>query len=428
MFRIPSAKRALLFTLVLLTITDLSVFLDIPIFRQSLGFILLTFVPGFLILHILKLDQLKLTEKIVLSIGLSISFLMFFGLLINFIYPLLSYNTPLSINSVVMSFSIVTLTLAIIAHLRNGDTPFADLSVLRLNTKEKAFLVLPAFFPLLSILGTHFLNTTNNNIMLLVLLFLIPAYITYISTQNKQVPEKIYPAAIFFTAISLLFMYNLRSNYLIGSDIHEEYYLFQQTLQNGYWETFANNPLDACLSISILPTIYQLFVNINPQYLYKVLYPFLFSFSPLVVFIISRKYLGSFYGFLASSVFMLDQANFFSWGCVRTYVAIFFFILAIMVLFNDSLRELDKKLLFIIFAISCIVSHYSSAYIFLFLLLFTWIGAQIIAKPKFTALSLGPTERTNSVNLIRTEETPAPISSKLWLKKKITFHHVTEVD
>jgi uncharacterized membrane protein len=61
-------------------------------------------------------------------------------------------------------------------------------------------------------------------------------------------------------------------------------------------------------------------------------------------------------------------------------MAILFFALAIGVLFHDGLSELNKKLLFIIFAVSCIVSHYSTTYIFFFVLLLTWIGMEIIPK------------------------------------------------
>jgi uncharacterized membrane protein len=49
-----------------------------------------------------------------------------------------------------------------------------------------------------------------------------------------------------------------------------------------------------------------------------------------------------------------------------------------MVLFHDGISEFAKRLLFIVFAVSCIVSHYATTYIFLFVLLLTWIGMQIM--------------------------------------------------
>ena len=81
-----SAKKLFLLTLVLLISTNLAIFLDIPVLRQVLGFLFFTIIPGLLILYILKLNKLGLTAGIVLSVGLSIAFLMLAGLLLNWAY------------------------------------------------------------------------------------------------------------------------------------------------------------------------------------------------------------------------------------------------------------------------------------------------------------------------------------------------------
>ncbi|MFW6104950.1 MAG: DUF2206 domain-containing protein [Chloroflexota bacterium] len=377
--KISTARRGLLFILLFLLVTDLSILLDISVYRQVLAFAFFTFIPGLLILYIFKLHRLGLTEKVVLSVGLSISFLMFAGLFINWVYPLLGYDAPLSRNSLLISFSIIVLVLATTAYFKNRGMPFPDLSELRCDAKQKAFLVLPALFPILSIAGMHIMNTSDNNIMVMALLFLIPAYAIFIAIKHKQVPEKVYPPMIFFISISLVFLLGLRGNHIIGADAHTEYYLFQQTMQNGHWQIFLNSTLDSCLSISILPTIYQSFLAIDPEYLFKILYPLLFSISPLVVYIIARKYLHSPWAFLAT-LFFMSQARFLAVDLnMRNLIAFLFFGLSIMILFHPGFARMDKKmLLFVIFAASCIVSHYSTSYIFLFVLVGTWFGMQVM--------------------------------------------------
>lgn len=47
---------------------------DIPILRQIVGFIFLTFVPGVLILRILKIHNIGLIESLLCSVGLSLAF------------------------------------------------------------------------------------------------------------------------------------------------------------------------------------------------------------------------------------------------------------------------------------------------------------------------------------------------------------------
>jgi len=100
-----SAISPISLTIIFLISADLSVLLDIPVFRQILGFILLAFVPGMLFLCILKPDKLDMADKFVLSVGLSISFIMGVGILINTLYPRFGYETPLSLISLLISFT-----------------------------------------------------------------------------------------------------------------------------------------------------------------------------------------------------------------------------------------------------------------------------------------------------------------------------------
>jgi uncharacterized membrane protein len=83
------------------------------------------------------------------------------------------------------------------------------------------------------------------------------------------------------------------------------------------------------------------------------------------------------------------QANFL-WTTAnsRTSIAILFFALAMMVLFNDKIDPLKKRMLFIIFMASCIVSHYSTTYIFFFVLLGTFIGVEILSR-KYSFKKIG---------------------------------------
>ncbi len=82
--------------LIFLFLTDLSIFFDIPLIRQICGFFFLTILPGLLILQILKLNKTESIENFVIAVGISITFLMLFGLLINNISLSLDYETPLA--------------------------------------------------------------------------------------------------------------------------------------------------------------------------------------------------------------------------------------------------------------------------------------------------------------------------------------------
>jgi len=44
---------------------------DVPVLRQVIGFVFLTFVPGLLILRILKIHRVSAVESLLYSVGLS---------------------------------------------------------------------------------------------------------------------------------------------------------------------------------------------------------------------------------------------------------------------------------------------------------------------------------------------------------------------
>ena len=362
-------------------ITDLAVVFDIPVFRQVFSFLFLTILPGLLLLFILKLHKLGWLEKIVLSVGLSVSFIIFGGLLINNVYYSLGYHTPLSITSLLISFSVMLIALLIVGYRTNKEA-FSFNPDFRLSSAEKIFLLVPLWFPVLSIWGTHIMNTTDNNTILMSLLFLIPVYVIVIAILHQKVPKRIYPTTLFTIAISLLLMLSLRSNHILGMDSHAEYYFFQTTFNNLHWTILENSVLDACLASTILPSIYQSFLDINGEYISKTIYAIIYSFAPLAVYIISKKYIGELYAFLASFYFIFPRLMRTPLS-ERTDVAVFFFALAIMVLLHDKIDPLKKRILFIVFMVSCIVSHYSTTYIFFFIVLGTFLGMEILSK-KYT--------------------------------------------
>jgi uncharacterized membrane protein len=64
-------------------------------------------------------------------------------------------------------------------------------------------------------------------------------------------------------------------------------------------------------------------------------------------------------------------------------MAILFFALAMMTLFSNKIDPLKKRILFIVFMASCMVSHYTTTYIFFFIMFGTFVGIEILSK-KYT--------------------------------------------
>ena len=357
-------KKWLVTLISILLITDILIILDVPFLREFMVFVSFITIPGVLILHILKLNKIEFVKKIVLMVGLSVAFLIFMGLLLNSMYPVIL--KPLSLAPVLILYNVLLLIMAFIAYLRNRDDfNLNDFLNLELNLKGKLTspLIFPALFPFMAIFGTYLMNLTQNNSILLAMLLLIPVYIIAVIVLRDRIPGATYPFAIWTISLSLLIMNGLTSFHLMGRDVHYEYYSFQLALQGFHWDinTYLN-PYNACLSITILPTILQSISNLNGEYIFKIL-SLIGSFIPLVVYAVSKKYLENKYAFFAGLLFSFQLFFVYLLGAVRQEIAILFFFLAIMVLFAADMSKNTKKILFVIFMSSVVVSHYTTAYI-----------------------------------------------------------------
>ena len=134
--------------------------LQIPILRQLIGFVYLTFVPGILILIILKLHKLGGIETILYSIGLSLSFLMFTGAVINFLYPLIGISKPISEVPLIVTIGMTVLFLCLIYYLSKDHSVSLSVNTEQILSPHVLSLLLLLF---LAVFGAYLLNFYNNN-------------------------------------------------------------------------------------------------------------------------------------------------------------------------------------------------------------------------------------------------------------------------
>ena len=229
------------FVLVFLFSTDILVYFNIPIFQQIFGFILLTFIPGLLILQMLKLYKLNFLQIFVFSEGISIAFLLFLGLIINIIYPIFGLNSPLSLASILITFNFCIILFLIVLNLIRKDDVIAiydikSLKILQLNSSEKRTDSI-CFINIFNGSIGNFLNYHQNNNFILVFFILIAVALLLIYLLAEKIDKRIFPFLLYTISISLLLIFLApRSNYFIGFDTHEEFHFFISALNNLKWK------------------------------------------------------------------------------------------------------------------------------------------------------------------------------------------------
>jgi uncharacterized membrane protein len=389
-------------------IANLLVYFNLQDFylRAIFSFAFLTTIPGLLIMLILKVRKIGFWEYLVYSIGLSISFLMFGGLTVNWILPLVGINKPLSLIPFLISFDIFLLIFWIIAYKRNKEISL-KIRLLKLNWLNKVFFIIPMVFPVLSILGAITLNNQGPNYLTMIMLSGIAIYIFLVVLFRKKLDKNIYPWAILMMSVSLLLMLSLRSWHIpAAGDIGEEYYVFQLTKENFHWgmSNWPKNAYNACLSITILPTIFSSFLAIHDEYVFKSVFPLIFSLTAVGIYLFYKRYVEEVVALIAG-FFFISQMLFIEMSILaRQEISLFFFTLALLILFNEHISPILKEMLFLIFGFSMVVSHYTTTYVALAFFIFTYLTCFIFRKTEskiylfkiFKKLSLRKKEKSNS--------------------------------
>ena len=349
---------------------------DVPGLRQIAGFIFLTFIPGILILRILKIHNVGIVESLLYSVGLSIAFIMFSGLLINFALPLIGIPRPISALPVAATLTVLTLILMTFAYKRDRDFSSSTQSKLtEILSPSSLFLILVLF---LAIFGALMVNFYQSNILLLIFILTV-AGVVGLAIFGKFIHREVYPLAVAIIAISLLYQTTLISPYLIGADIHPEYYFEQLVVENGYWNAAIPHSYNSGLSIVMLAPIYSLILNTDGAWLFKIIYPFLFSLVPLALFHIYRQQISDKKAFLAAFFFMaVPTFSLEMIALAKQQIAELFFVLFILLMFDRKLGLGQRLTLAIVFGLSLAVSHYGLGSISLFYFALGWLLLVVI--------------------------------------------------
>lgn len=384
---------------------------DLPILRQIIGIIFLSFIPGYLILSILKINNLNATKLVLYSLGISLFFTMFLGFGINQLMLYIGISTPLSMNIIMPTYLINTIVMSIYvfhkAEFKSYEKEMA--SVLHENKNTPAFTLLFICLPLLSIVGATIVTYYHNNFILILLLVLI-SLIFFILVYSELIPKQLYSLAILSISLSLLFHYTFTSPHIVGWDIHITYYIQNLIITNQYWEYIPFSNVNSVLSSAIIGPIYSIVLNLDTVWILKFIYPFIFAFVPLGLFEIYRDQLG-YRKAIIPVFFFMSIFTFFTemTALPRQQIAELFYVLLLLTILDNS-KSTKKAILGIIFVMGISVSHYGLTYILIFMFTLSWfiytiMNRDIVAKIIITVNKMSGLKLANPKTLFFSDKT-----------------------
>ncbi|UTB32608.1 MAG: DUF2206 domain-containing protein [Methanobacterium sp. ERen5] len=352
----------------------LSLFLSInsiivPVITPLIGFVYLSFVPGYLILRILRLHHLGSVKSLLYGVGLSLFVLMFTGYFMNICLPLFGVKTPLTLVNLSICFTAIVLVLCLLSFLRDGkfhsDKSDSYIDIGKLYNPSFLFLCL---LPFLAVFGSYLMNLYSNNILTFILLVLI-VFVLFLVVYDG-IPEKFYIFAVWVVSISLLYSSSLISSMVWGWDVQNEFYLANLVLNYSVWNFSLPDAYNALLSIVMVAPVYSLFTQVDLDHVFKLVYPFIFSLMPLGLYKIFRSQVDSSkLAFLAVFLFVSFNTFFIELVTISREMTAEFFMVLLLLLILERKYKPSFVALLTIFSVCLVVSHYSLTYFFLICIL-----------------------------------------------------------
>lgn len=362
-----------------LCILNLAIVFKVPLILQIFGLTALCIVPGYLICLLSGLKVPDPHEIFLYWFGLSIIFDLFFGLGLNTLLPVFGNRTPLSSVNFQIGYSVIILILTSLIVYKDR-VPAITPQPVKLHRIEKIFLMFGLIILIFFEIGIYMLNMGFTNLILILAILLIPLLLLFCIIYNDDTLKRIFPFIIFLIGTSLLLIQATKTNYILGIDAHEEFFLFMNTLNNSVWIADPTILLSSALSVSLLPTVFERFLSLDPQLLFKLLFPFLFSVTPLIIYVTVKKVFNELLAVFAACFFIFQGYFIHATSLPRTVAAVFFLALAVMTIQNTEMTNAKKYVLLLLFSAGAILSHYTTSIIFLFIIILAYALDLVIVR------------------------------------------------
>jgi uncharacterized membrane protein len=350
--------------------------IEVPIVQQLVGTVSTLFLPGVLLLRILRLHKLGSVEALLYTVGLSLAFTMAVGLLLTAAGALNLISRPISLPPLLISISAAIFAFSWLAYRR--DKNFDDPEPVRLTDRSLQWSLFLALLPFVSVFGTYLMNDYGSNAILLVLYVGVGLSMLFIAMSTKF-PKELYPLAIFVIALTMLFSTSLISPYVAGWDIQKEYYDAALVVRNGAWDWTLPNDYNAMLSVVIVPPVVSILAKIDLTFVFKAAYSLLFALMPVGLYAVFKRLTDEKIAFL-SAFFVISNVTFILVlpQLARQEIAEIFLVLILLLFVSYEIKGTVKSILLLVFSFSLIVSHYALSIIYIGIFIAAICGLNVI--------------------------------------------------
>jgi uncharacterized membrane protein len=349
--------------------------------RLVAGLVVAIFVPVLLLTA--KIDwseSTKVHEALLYSLGLLLLGLMVIGLVANAVLPLVGVARPLDRLPVALTLSTVLAGFALWRRRRwrlfDGlGLQSRSVVYVELGPRDRIVLVTGALIVVASVAGAIRLNNGAGGGATTAMLLVAVVVIVCLFSWLRSLAGITVGITIYLVSLALLLMTSLRGWFVSGHDIQLEMRMFEMALSEGNWNIgLFRAPYNACLSITILPTLVERMTGIPGPYVFKVLAQLLYALCPVLIYLIARRFASKPVAVLGVVFFIAFPTYFVDMPFeIREEVALFLMGVALLLITDRELTIRRRRVGFVVFGTGVMLSHYSTMYILLSVLILTWV-------------------------------------------------------
>jgi uncharacterized membrane protein len=305
-----------------------------------------------------------------LAVGLSVLTAMVVALLVNTALPAVGVGQPLARVPLALASLLAVAVLAAAT-----DPPAESLTDSLARWRERGtrkpppglvpVSALGAVTLVLSVAGPIRLNNHAGSGVSFSAMVAAALLLALLMWRRRRFPGPVIVLGLYCAAAGLLLLTSLRGWYITGHDIRHEFEIFQLTAAGNHWNIADyRDPYNACMSITLLPTSLTRLTGISGTYVFKILLPLLFAFTPALVYRSVRNIAPQLVALL-SAVFVIMFPTFFTDMVFLGRQEIAFLLLGCaMVVLTDSGRPVPaRRIAFTVLALGIVLSHYSTTYV-----------------------------------------------------------------
>jgi glycosyltransferase involved in cell wall biosynthesis len=339
---------------------------------QLAELVLLLCLPGLLVVRALRAEPQAVRRFPVYVVCGSLAAVMIGGLLVDLAGPGLGIARPLATVPLALSISLVCVLLIAVSFIRRAAPSWHYI-----GGSLPIRWLWPLLLPVIGWAGA--MRLTNGHGAAVAIAAVAVTGIALLAGVWAAPRWSAGRTAVllFGASLALMWGFSMRGHFVYGFDISGEYQTFIGILHAGRWHvSHRNDSYGAMLSLTILPTALTNLVGVSPLLVLKVIFPLLFAFFPVAVFLLATRALRLRFAYIAV-LFIVVQDYLFQQipAIARQEIALLFFVCLIAAMLDARLRRSSQIGLLVVFGVGLVLSHYGTTYITVALL-----GAALILE------------------------------------------------